>query len=90
MVDFANCGVDDGIDLCPREASCFGNDLDVRERLAQGNSSRYFGDDGVVIVGVKPSTIADLAARFGIEWRVIENDFADALRALVPARLGCP
>src|SRR5450631_4229529 len=47
----------------------------------------HFGDDRVVIVGVKPSAIADLASGFGVERRVIENYFAlvaglEFLRAL--------
>ena len=47
----------------------------------------HFGDDGVVIVAVKPSTIADLSAGFGIERSVVEDDLAffarlEFLRAL--------
>ena len=50
-------------------------------------AARDLGDDGVVIVGVEPSAIADLAAGLGIEGRVIENDLAffaglEFLRAL--------
>jgi hypothetical protein len=41
-------------------------------------ASGHFGDDGVVIVGVEPSAIADLAAGFGVEGRVVENDLAFA------------
>ena len=36
----------------------------------------YFGDDGVVIVGVEPSAVAYLSAGLGVERRVIENDLA--------------
>ena len=39
-------------------------------------ASGHFGDDGVVIVGVEPSAIADLSAGFGVEGRVIEDDLA--------------
>ena len=51
-------------------------------------ASGHFGDDGVVIVGVKPSAIADLAAGFGVERRVIENDLALFARLQFAARLG--
>src|ERR1700757_833101 len=37
-------------------------------------TSLHFRYDGVVVVGIKPSAIADLSARFGIKRRVIEND----------------
>ena len=52
-------------------------------------ASSHFGNDSVVIVGVKPSAIADLPARFGIKGSVIENDLAgfaglEFLRALPP------
>src|ERR1039457_2875074 len=47
----------------------------------------HFGDNGIVIVGVKPSAIADLPAGFGVEGRVIKNDLTgvpgfEFLRAL--------
>ena len=47
----------------------------------------HVGDDGVVIVAVEPSAVADLAAGFGVERRVVEDDFAffaglEFLRAL--------
>ena len=47
----------------------------------------HFGDDGVVIVAVKPSAVADLSAGFGVERRVVEDDLAffarlEFLRAL--------
>ena len=36
----------------------------------------HFGDDGVVIVAVEPSAVADLSAGFGVERRVVEDDLA--------------
>ena len=50
-------------------------------------ASSHLGDDGVVIVGVEPSAVADLAAGFGVEGRVVEDDLAlltglEFLRAL--------
>ena len=33
-------------------------------------------DDRIVIVGVEPAAIADLAAGFGVEGRVIQDRFA--------------
>ena len=53
-------------------------------------ASFHLGDDGVVIVAVEPSPVADLAAGFGVERRVIEDDFAffarlEFLRALTVA-----
>ena len=39
-------------------------------------TSRHFGDDGVVIVGIKPSPVPHLPASLGIKRRVIENDLA--------------
>ncbi len=36
----------------------------------------HFGHDGVVIVAVEPSPVADLAAGFGVKRRVVEDDFA--------------
>ncbi len=38
-------------------------------------ASLHLGDNGIVIVGVKPSPIADLPARFRIKRRVIKDDF---------------
>ncbi len=33
------------------------------------------GDDGVVVVGVEPAGVADLAAGVGVEAGVVEDDF---------------
>ncbi len=66
---------------------CRGNNLMRAHALDRVVASRHFGDDGVVIVGVKPSAIADLPAGLGVEGSVIENDLAgfsglEFLRAL--------
>src|SRR5712692_2132382 len=47
----------------------------------------HFGNDRVVIVRVEPSAVANLPAGFGVEGRVVEDDFAlvtglEFLRAL--------
>jgi hypothetical protein len=65
----------------------FGDDLMRPHALHRVVASLHFGDDGVVIVGVKPSAIADLSAGFGVERSVIEDDLAffsglEFLRAL--------
>src|SRR5215471_2163083 len=39
-------------------------------------TSLHVGDDSVVIVGIEPTAIANLATRLGVERRVIKNDFA--------------
>ena len=35
-----------------------------------------FGDDGVVVGGVEPADVADLAAGVGVEAGGVEDDFA--------------
>ena len=65
-------------------ASTFSPDADrlFRDDLMRAHSldrvvaTFHFGDDGVVIVAVEPSAVADLAAGFGVERRVVEDDFA--------------
>ncbi len=61
----------------------------LNRRIASGD----IGDDGVVVVRVKPSLIANLPAGFGVERRVIEHHFAgfaglEFLRALPVANDG--
>ena len=36
----------------------------------------HIGDNGVVIIGIKPSAIPDLSARLRIKRRVVKNDLA--------------
>jgi len=84
---FADVGVDDGIDFVPYMNWLLGDDLVRADALNRGVTAFYFGDDGVVIVGVEPSAVANLAAGFCVEGRVIEDDFAfvaglELLRAL--------
>src|SRR5271166_6034255 len=52
------------------------DDLMRAHALNRGVAAFYFGDDGVVIVAIKPSAIADLPAGFGVERRVVEDYFA--------------
>src|SRR5258708_719692 len=70
---FANCGVDGGINFLPNANRLFGNNLMRPHTLYRVVASGHFSDDSVVIVGVKPSAIADLAAGFGVEGSVVEN-----------------
>jgi len=44
--------------------------------LDRGVAPLHFGDNGVVIVAVEPSSVAHLPSRFGIERSVVDNDFA--------------
>src|SRR5579863_5282813 len=39
-------------------------------------ASLHLGDNGVVVVRIKPSPISDLPAGLSVERRVIENDLA--------------
>ena len=69
-------GVDDGINFVAYADWLLGDDLMRAYTLNRGVAASYFGDDGVVVVGVEPSAVADLAAGFGVERSVIEDDFA--------------
>src|ERR1700676_1358583 len=73
---FANRGVNDGIDFLPNMEGLLGNNLMRTDALDRVVASGHFGDDRVVIIGVKPSAIADLAAGFGVERCVVEDDLA--------------
>src|SRR5258708_27140372 len=83
----ANLGVDHGIDFgADTEGDpsfrvfCggwgFHDDLMCPHSLDRGITSLDLGDDGVVVVRVKPSAVANLATRFGVERRMVEDDFA--------------
>ena len=79
--------VHNGVDFLANANRLFRHDLMRSHALNRRVASRHFGDDGIVIVGVKPSLVANLPTGFGIERRVIENDFAcsprlEFLRAL--------
>ena len=88
MVACANRGVDYGVYFLPDANWLLGDDLMRAHALHGVVAAGHFGDDCVVIVGVEPSAVADLAAGFGVEGRVVEDDFAgvaglEFLRALV-------
>src|SRR5580698_6645092 len=69
-----NVGIDYGIDFVADTNWLFGDDL-VRAHALNGRVAAFhFGDDGVVIAGIEPTAITNLATRFGIEGRVIEDD----------------
>ena len=73
---FANVVVHDGVDFVSDADGLLGEDLMGAHALNRGIASGNVGDDGVVIVGVEPSAIADLSARLRVERSVIENDLA--------------
>src|SRR5579864_230043 len=73
---FADVGVDDGVDFVTDTNLGLRKYLMRTHALNRVIAAFYVGDDGVVVVGVKASAIADLAAGFGVEGSVIENDFA--------------
>ena len=84
---FADFGVDDGIDFIADANRLLGDDLVRAHALNRGVAAFHFGDDGVVIVAVEPSAVADLSAGFGVERGMVEDDFAfvarlELLRAL--------
>src|SRR5260370_1006716 len=80
-------GVDDGIDSLSDADRLLCDNLMRPHTLDRRVASGNFGDDGVVIIGVEPSAIADLAAGLGVERRVVEDDLSliaglEFLRAL--------
>src|ERR1700694_1573721 len=72
----SNLSIDRGVDFVPHADCLFSDDLMRADPLNRGIAAFDFGDDRVVIVRVKPSTIADLSAGFSVERRVIEDDLA--------------
>src|SRR5580658_5613091 len=84
---FSNGGVDYGVYFIADANWLPGCDLMRTDALDRVVTSGDFGDDRVVVVGVEPSAIADLAAGLGVEGRVVEDDLAvvsglEFLRAL--------
>ena len=83
----ADVGVNYGIDFVAYANRLFRDDLVRPHALNRRVAAFHFGDDGVVIVGVEPSAVADLSAGFSVERGVIEDDFPfvsglELLRAL--------
>src|SRR6185437_9287192 len=73
---FAKAAVDYGIDFVGNTNRLLRDHL-VRAHTLDGVvTAGHVSDDGVVIVGVEPSSIADLTARLSVERRMVENDFA--------------
>src|ERR1700724_2102851 len=70
----SNLSIDYGVDFVPHADRLFGDDLMRADPLNGGIAAFHFGDDGVVIVRVEPSPIADLSAGFSVERGVIEDD----------------
>ena len=73
---FTNRGVHHGIDFLANANWLLGCDLMRSHSLHRVVASSHFGDNGVVIIRVKPSAIANLAAGFSVERSVVKNDFA--------------
>src|ERR1700730_11350582 len=72
----ADLSVDDGIDFLSHTNRLFRNDLMRSYSLDRVVAAFHFGHDGVVIVAVEPSTVADLSPGFSVERRVVEDDLA--------------
>src|SRR5260370_10158672 len=72
----SNLSIDHGADFVTPADGLFRHRLMRADPLNRGIAAFHFGDDGVVILRVKPSPIADLSAGFSIERRVIEDDLA--------------
>src|SRR5438128_11242137 len=83
----ADLGVDHRVHFVAHADRLLGDDLVRAHTLDWVIAAFHFGYDGVVIVAVKPSAVANLASGFGVKRRVIEDDFAffarlEFLRAL--------
>src|SRR5260370_9311069 len=72
----SNLSIDHGVDFVTHADGLFSDDLMRADPLNRGIAAFHFGDDGVVILRLKPSAIAYLSAGFTIERRVIEDDVA--------------
>src|SRR5579859_3239261 len=72
----ANFGVDHGVNFLANMNRLPGDDFVGAHALYWGIASLDFGHDGVVLVVIKPSGVAHLAAGIGIKRRMIENNFA--------------
>src|SRR6267143_5724384 len=72
----SNLSIDHGVDSVTHPDRLFNDDLMRADPLNRGIAAFHFGNDGVVIVRVKPSAIADLSAGFSVERSVIEYDLA--------------
>src|ERR1017187_1254063 len=72
----ANVSIDDSIDLIADAQRLFSNNLMRPHPLNRRVASRHIGNDGVVIVRIKPSLVANLPTGLSIERRVIKNDLA--------------
>ncbi len=73
---FADGGIDNRVHFLPNANCLFYNYLMRADTLHRVVASSHFSDDGVVIVGVEPSAIADLSAGLSIEGSVVEDDLA--------------
>ena len=72
----ANVGIHDGIDFVAHANRLLRDNLMRPHSLNRRIASRHLSDDGVVIVRIKPSLVANLPAGVGIERRVVKNDLA--------------
>ena len=76
MVDAADFVVNDSVELVA-DVNCLLRKQAVRADALHGIGHAFdFGDESVVVVGIKPAHVANLSAGIGIERRVIEHDFA--------------
>src|SRR5437868_11931199 len=72
----ADRGIHHGVNFFADMNRFFGHDFVGAHTLHRHHTSTDLGDDRIVLVVVKPSGIAHLAAGVGIKRRVVENDFA--------------
>ena len=68
---FAYTGVDHRVHFVAQVNRLFGDDFVSPHSLYRVVTPGDVSDDRIVIVGVEPAAIADLAAGFGVEGRVI-------------------
>src|ERR1017187_1152264 len=69
-------GIDYGVNFVADANRLLGDDLVGAHSLNRVVAAGHVGDDGVVIVGIEPSAIANLPAGFSVERRVIDDDLA--------------
>src|SRR5215475_6934082 len=85
---FPDICVNDGIHFVAAADALLGGHLMCTDALDRVVTTRHLGNDGIVILGVEPSTVSDLAACLGVKRRVIENDLAIVSRLKLAYPLG--
>src|ERR1700758_5893063 len=73
---FAHAGVDHGVDCIADFDGLLSNNFVCAYALHGVIRACNLGHDRIVVVGVEPSAVADLASGFSVERSVMENDLA--------------